>query len=64
MHLTIRENSKLLRLSESLRRTARSIYATGRKDLATEIDGAAICILRALKHPAGANQIHRIPETL
>jgi hypothetical protein len=51
MRLTIRENSKLLKLSESLRRTARSISATGRKDVATEIDGAATCILRALNNP-------------
>jgi hypothetical protein len=38
--LTIRENAKLLKLSESLRRTSRSISATGRYDLAVEIDRA------------------------
>jgi hypothetical protein len=50
--LTIRENSKLLKLSESLRRTSRSIAATGRADLAAEIDGAAAAILRAMGRPA------------
>jgi hypothetical protein len=50
MHLTIRENSKLLRIIESLRRTSRSISATGRKDVAAELDGAEAAILRALNN--------------
>jgi hypothetical protein len=51
--LTIRENYKLLKLSESLRRASRSISATGRYDLAVEIDRATTAILRAMGRRSG-----------